>query len=56
MFSLRSNFFVVLLNTLIFFGRPRGDLQSFSVGPGFDFMSTSLSSCADLRKLRLSPR
>ena len=34
MFSLRSNVFAVPLNTPIFFGRPRGDLQLFCVGPG----------------------
>ena len=36
---LRSNVFCVPLNTFIFFGYPRGDLQSFCVGPGFDSMS-----------------
>ena len=41
MFSLRSNFFAVPLNTLIFFGRTHGDLQLFCVGPGF--VSTSPS-------------
>ena len=54
MFSLRSNVFAVPLNTPIFFGRPRGDLQLFCVGPGFDSRSPSISSCANLRKLRLT--
>ena len=53
--SQRSNFFDVPLNTFIFFGHPRGDLQSFCVGPGFDSTLPSVSSCTNLRKLRLSP-
>ena len=48
-FSLTSHFSGVPLNTLIFFGRPRGDLQSFCEGSGFNFMSPSISY-ANLRK------
>ena len=42
LFLLRSNVFGVHLYTFVFFGRPRGDLQSFCVGPGFDYTSPQL--------------
>ena len=45
LFSLRSNSFCVSLKTFISFGQPRGDLLSFYIGPGFSFMSPSISSC-----------
>ena len=54
-FSLRSRFFAVPLNTLIYFGCLTRDLQSLCVGPEFDSMSPSIGSCFNLRKLRLYP-
>ena len=46
---------ILFSERLIFSGRPTEDLQSFCVGPGFDSMSPSISSCFNLRKLRLYP-
>ena len=55
LYSVTSHFSAVPLNTLIFFGHPTEDLQLFCVGPGFDSISPSISSCFNLRKLRLHP-
>ena len=43
------------LVTFIFFGCLGDDLQSFCLDPGFDSVSTSISSSANSMKLRLSP-
>ena len=51
-FSPRLHFSGVPLNTLICLP---GDLKPFCVGPGLGSLSPSISSCFNLRKLRLSP-
>ena len=47
--------FGVPLNTLLSFGRSFADLLLFFVGPGFDTMSPAITSCANLRKLKIEP-
>ena len=52
-FLLRSKAFNVLLSTFIFFRSPHGDLQSFCIIPGFEFLSPLIRNCANLIKIRL---